>query len=484
MSKESSTPKSQANRLGRRKFLKQSAFAIAGTTSLAAFLAACGDNTPTTAAPVATTAAPAAATTAAATSAATTAVTGTTAAGAAPTGQTLTIWHNSASPKPYIDLFQRWATKTGNKINLVAIPADGYETTTTTKWAAGERPDLMEYHATSLFLALNPSQNLQDLSGEDFVKKAGSLYPAYATQNGKIYGAVTVFPTLFGLFYNKQVLAQAGLQPPQNFTDLKNAYTTLKQKSPNIVPIFENGGSSWPTQILPAMYLNDWQKDDAFGQSVISKKATMDDPNGPFVEALTTYQNFLKDGAFNKDITTGKFEDAIKAVAEGKAAMTALHSGVVPLFNAAFGDDPSKTDSTIGFAYPSKTKAILTGQPGPTGTYYAPKTGNAAKEAAALDFIRYATGEGYQQTTDESKSFPVLSGFKDPSGVQGLNLETKKAYDTGLVPAFNTNLVGFNAQFDKLMGTIISGQATPQAAAKQAQLQLAQGAKAQKLPGW
>ncbi len=34
------------------------------------------------------------------------------------------------------------------------------------------------------------------------------------------------------------------------------------------------------------------------------------------------------------------------------------------------------------------------------------------------------------------------------------------------------------------MSLIISGQATPLEAAKQAQLQLAQGAKAAKLPGW
>src|SRR3954468_24165400 len=49
MSKESSTPKFLTQGMGRRKFLKNSAFAIAGTTSLAAFLAACGDNTATTA---------------------------------------------------------------------------------------------------------------------------------------------------------------------------------------------------------------------------------------------------------------------------------------------------------------------------------------------------------------------------------------------------------------------------------------------------
>src|SRR3954451_7357115 len=89
MSNERSIPRFSTTGLGRRKFLKQSAFAIAGTTSLAAFLAACGDNTATTA-PAATTAAASATTaagaaTTAAGAATTAAASATTAAGAATT---------------------------------------------------------------------------------------------------------------------------------------------------------------------------------------------------------------------------------------------------------------------------------------------------------------------------------------------------------------------------------------------------------------
>src|SRR5437764_870041 len=119
MSEESSTPNLPTNRLGRRKFLRQSAFAIAGTTSLAAFLAACGDNTATTApATTAATTAASSATTAAgaattaATSAttaagATTAASATTAAGAAasvaPNGITLSYMNQSRGMAPALD---------------------------------------------------------------------------------------------------------------------------------------------------------------------------------------------------------------------------------------------------------------------------------------------------------------------------------------------------------------------------------------------
>jgi raffinose/stachyose/melibiose transport system substrate-binding protein len=444
---------------------------------VALLLAACGGTTPAPSGNGATTAPAAGAT--AAPEAGTGATAAPAAAQPAPTGQTLTIWHLSVDPKPFIDVFQRWADKTGNKVNLVAIPSDGFETQTQTRWAAGERPDIMEYHgSTGSMIGFNPEKNLQDLSGMDFVKKAPNLYPALGTYKGKAYAAITSFPQVFGLYYNKKVLADAGVNPPQKFDDLMTICATLKEKAPNIAPIWENGGSVWPPQVLPTSYQAD--RADSFDQDVLDKKTTIDAPDSPWLKSLEAYDNLLKSGCFNKDITTAKFEDGIKAVAEGKAAFIALPP-FVDKFNEALGGDKAKTDSTIGFAYPSSKGPRAWWIPSPTGTYYAPKTGDAAREAAALDFIRYATGEGYQQTIDESKSFPVLEGFKNPSDAQALTLELKKAFDSN---SRAPNNWPSGIQFDRLMNTLISGQATPVDVAKQAQLQLAQAAKAQKLPGW
>lgn len=447
----------QRKTLSRRAFLKT----LGGMSGAALALAACGAQS--TGSGTAATSAPAA-------PAATQGVLA---------GQTLTIWHLAVNPPAFMDVFQRWADKTGNKVNLVAIPGDGFENQTLTRWAAGERPDLLEYHGTNGFRQFNPPANLQDLSGEAFVKKAPNLYPALATMDGKTYGAITSFPQVFGLYYNKQLLADVGITAaPQNFDELQAACAALKEKSPDIIPIWENGGSGWPPQILPQCYRADvpatWEQD------VLDKKTTVDAPDSPILASLVMYDTFLKNGYFNKDITTAKWEDGLKAVAEGKAAMIALPP-FVERFNEAFGGDMAKTDSTIGFAYPASKSPRAWWIPSPTGTYYAPKTGDATREAAALDFIRYATGEGYQQTIDESQSFPVLEGFKNPTGAQALTLELKKAFDANsLAPGIFPEGIDGAA----LMNTLLSGQATPQEVAQQWQLQLAQGAKAAKLPGW
>ncbi|NUO98146.1 MAG: carbohydrate ABC transporter substrate-binding protein, partial [Nonomuraea sp.] len=79
----------------------------------------------------------------------------------------LTLWHNSADPAPLLEMYKKFEKQSGHRIELVPIPSDGFEDTTQTKWATGERPDILEYHATvSGLLALNPAENLRDLTGE------------------------------------------------------------------------------------------------------------------------------------------------------------------------------------------------------------------------------------------------------------------------------------------------------------------------------
>ena len=87
-------------------------------------------------------------------------------------GVTLTVWHNTSDPAAVLALYAAYEKASGNKLNLVDIPADGMEQTVLTKWASGDRPDILEYHPISSSLdQLNASQTLIDLTGEDFVKQ-------------------------------------------------------------------------------------------------------------------------------------------------------------------------------------------------------------------------------------------------------------------------------------------------------------------------
>lgn len=390
----------------------------------------------------------------------------------------LTLWHNSADPAPLVEMYKRFEKESGHKVELVAIPSDGFEDTTQTKWATGERPDVLEYHATaSGLLGLNPAQNLRDLSGEAYIAKSGDLYASAGSVGGKVYAAITGFPQVFGLYYNKKLLPE----PPRSFADLSKACAALK--SSGVTPIFEAGGSIWPVQILPILYLASANQGNAYGKAVAGRTASLADPGSPFVAGLSAYAALQKDGCFNKDIVTATFEDSMKALVSGKAAMVAQHSDMLPALLAAAGGDQKTVEDTVGFVGLAGDGPLATYAPGPIGTYYLPKTGNAAREKAALDFVRFMTGPAYADYIAAAKTFPVLDGVQDPQGVSSVLQDVKKAYDGGAVIAFNSDIPGVGG-LASLMAELIAGQKDPQQVATQLQGQVDQAAKAAGLPGW
>ncbi|MFI6482534.1 ABC transporter substrate-binding protein [Nonomuraea sp. NPDC050663] len=395
------------------------------------------------------------------------------------TGQVkLTLWHNSADPAPLLEMYKKFEKQSGHTIELISIPSDGFEDTTQTKWATGERPDILEYHATvSGLLALNPAENLRDLSGEAYIARSGDLYQAAGSVNGKVYAAITGFPQVFGLYYNKKLLPE----PPKSFAELSTACASLK--SSGVTPVFEAGGSIWPTQILPILYLADANQANAYGKAIAGHSSTLADSGSPFVAGLSAYAKLKADGCFNKDIVTAKFEDSMKALVTGKAAMVAQHSDMLPALLAAAGGDQKTVDENVGFVGLSSAKPLVTYAPGPIGTFYLPKTGDAAREKAALDFVRFMTGPAYAEYIAASKTFPVLKDVPDPEGVSSVLQDVKKAYDTGAVIAFNSDIPGMGG-LAQLMSELIAGQKDPQTAATQLQSQVEQAAKAAGLPGW
>lgn len=398
----------------------------------------------------------------------------------------LTVWVNAIELEAVKSVYKRFEAKTGVKMNLVEMPADNFEAGVQTRWASGERPDVLEYHATSLFWALNPEQNLYDLSKMPYVAKAGDLFKSAGSFNGKVYAGMIDTPSLFGIFYNKDVFQRNGLTVPKTFADLEQICATLKQKDPKVVPIWESGSSAWPTQILSGlMYMGSAQQSENWAQQVTDKKTTFDAPGSPFVAGLTQYEKFKDTGCFNKDATTAKFEDGLPALAKGQAAMIALPSGLVDMIADQFQKDKAATAQHIGFAYPSAQGAVSIWAPNVAGTWYVPKTGDTDRESSALAFIQYATGDGYQEYVDESGTFPLLQGAQPPKGgYTGLAKDFYDAYEDSTAYAFNSNLSGFNSAFPNYMTGILGGSETPEGAAQKSQKVFEQAAKAAKLPGW
>ncbi|MDW5592754.1 extracellular solute-binding protein [Conexibacter stalactiti] len=400
-------------------------------------------------------------------------------------GTKITLWHNSADPPALRQLYRDFEADTGIELETVANPSAGFEDTTLTRWASGSRPDVLEYHPTvTNLLALNPRANLRDLSGEAYIAKSGDLYRSAATVDGATYGAVIGFPQVFGMFYNKTVFERAGVEPPQNAAELVAACEAILARAPGVTPIAESGGSQWPVQVLPTLLMGDANPDNTWGQELRANRAHLDDDGSPFTRAMETYKQLKDDGCFNRDAASATVENSVRGLVEGKVAMVALHSDMIPAMVAAAGGDAARVDREIGFFAIGGEAAAATYIPSPIGSYYLPRTGDGDREAAALEFIRYVTDRGYGRYIEAARAFPVIEGTPEPAGISALAREVKAAYDRGPANiAYAADVPGVGGVM-VLINKLLIGEVEPAEISEQTQKSIEQAAKAAKLEGW
>ena len=389
----------------------------------------------------------------------------------------LTLWHGACATPAITGMYEAFEEATGITLEIVDIPCDGFEQATTTRWATGDRPDVLTYHAiTSLLLPLNPVVNMQDLSDMDFVDRAQSTVAI----DGVTYGALTQFPEVYGFYYNKAVLEEAGLDAPTAMPDLLDICAGLAGSG--IAPIFESGASVWPTQLIPLLYMADANVDGALGQAVLAKEVDLGDPDGVMVEGLEFYQELVESDCVNENATTTSFEDSLAAVIDGRAAMTALHSNFYESLVSYNEGDREGLDDKVGFTGLSADSSTATANYGPFGTYYAPKTGDAAKELAARMFIEFATGEGYQAMVDSGPLFPIYEGATTPDGFSELQLAFQAAAENAS-PGVNAGVPGFVA-LKEVTSKILAGQTTAVDGVTELVVSVEQAARAAGVDGW
>jgi N,N'-diacetylchitobiose transport system substrate-binding protein len=180
-----------------------------------------------------------------------------------------------------------------------------------TALAGGEVPDVAEMGTTWTpeFADQGAFTEVDKSASGEYVS---SLIDA-ATLDDKIWGKPW-YAGARGLIYRKDVLEQAGVEPPQTWEDVRAAAEAIKQKVPDVFPIGYTG-------LTEHMYLPTiWQ---AGGEIAVQDgdtwKAALDSPEA--VEAIDYYTGFYKDGLTPKDAIGWEEPDAQEAFINGDIAM-------------------------------------------------------------------------------------------------------------------------------------------------------------------
>ncbi len=392
----------------------------------------------------------------------------------------ITLWVNSASAQPLRDLWSQFEAETGIKLDVVSFPSDGFETALMQRWATGDRPDVMEWHANYNWLvAINPRDNLHQIDDEPFARR--QLDGISASLDGVTYGIVLNTPTAWGIYYNKEVFDRLGLSPPTTAAELEQVCKAIRAADPSIVPLHESGGSMWPPLVMHGQYTAD-ALEAGFLERLVNREARVNDADSPWLRSLQFYKSLQDRGLFNRDIVTAQFENSPSLLMEGRVAMVSLHSGFVQLAVDAYGLET--VNNTIGYTEWSETRPVVTVEYSPNGTYFMPKTGNDAREEAARKFMQFITGEAYGDYVRQAGIIPTLAGFDIPESIPEPMVEIQNAIlrHGSTVPIWSllpgiTDLVTYPGQ-------LIAGDLTPQSAVDLLQRQAEQGAVAAGLPSW
>jgi len=140
------------------------------------------------------------------------------------------------------------------------------------------------------------------------------------TADGKIYG-VPYQGLLTGLWVNKKILADNGLQMPVTFDDLVTAATTLKAKGVVTISDGANQSSFSVWQFLVWLDRFGYQ-DKAAG--ILDGSGSYDNPD--FVRMYQHIAELRDAGAFASNVSTQTYQQAVDEFLKGKAAF--LDAGV------------------------------------------------------------------------------------------------------------------------------------------------------------
>lgn len=263
---------------------------------------------------------------------------------------------NTVDTAPFSKLFKDYETKTGNKVELQALPGGDFDNMMKTRFSTSDFPDLfLMQPGTKQYIKLRAGETLRDWSGDkDVWDRMIPGMKESQTQNGKIYGVPYGITGMYGIFYNKDVFAKAGVQPPKNYNDLIEI--AKKFKAAGITPFYEGVKDGWPTQIF---YLTGWVtdvdpaiKDD--GVAKLEKNQLKLNGIPALKELFNKQKQIIELGLYQDNVMAGTYDEMQNMLGEGKAAMAFSLDGIVPQMEKKFGKE-FVTNKLGFFPFPSDT---------------------------------------------------------------------------------------------------------------------------------
>ncbi|MCX7521102.1 sugar ABC transporter substrate-binding protein [Microbacterium sp. STN6] len=325
---------------------------------------------------------------------------------------TLTYWASNQGTSIQNDkdvltpVLDKFTQKTGIKVKLEVIGWNDLQTRIQTAVSSGQGPDVVNIgntwgawlQSTGAFAEFNDA-NMKAIGGADkFVKTALDAGGA----PGKTPTSVPLYGLAYGLYYNKAMFADAGLQPPTTWEEFVAAAKQLTTGGKYGLAL---AAASY-TENIHFAFLTAAQN----GASFYDKDGKPTFTSQPIVDGLSRYLALMQT---DKVVNPGnaQYDNGTQAIADfasGKAAMVLSQNNADASIKA---DGMSPDDyGVVALPSPKNAKAEVATFPAGINLSIFKYTKHLSQ---ALKFVKYMTSEDTQSTLDKPyAALPVLAGAK------------------------------------------------------------------------
>lgn len=217
------------------------------------------------------------------------------------------------------DIVAKWEAKTGNKVDIQAIPDEQYDGLISSRLAAGEGVDIFAGQGT------NPDRSTLFVAVEGAPWETRILPAALAglkdKVDGKIYGVPFVDGmSTYGVFYSKAAFDRAGItETPDTLAELEGVMKKLKDAG--VTPLYISGKDGWTLLQHRSAVNGALQGTTPYLVTQVDHNTIQWSAVPGFMDQYSALEGWVKAGYVNADAVSATYDSALAAIGNGTTGM-------------------------------------------------------------------------------------------------------------------------------------------------------------------
>jgi len=350
-----------------------------------------------------------------------------------------------------------------------------------TRLATGQMTDIFWYNSGALLQALAPTRTLVDLADQPYAASLDPAFRAAVSVGDGLFGVPTRPAEAFGIFYNRRIYAELGLQVPRTWDEFMRNNEAIKASGRTAV--IQTYRDTWTSQILVlADYYNVQVLEPDWAARYTANGAKFADD--PVARKGFDRLAAVHDGGFlNEDFGAAGYEDGLRMLAEGEGAHYPMLTFAIPALTELYPDQMAD----IGFfSQPGDDAAkngLTTWLP---AAFYIPQSSSHLEEAKRfLAFAASPEGCAVQNAVAAANGPYLVQGCTLPADLPAVVRDVLSYFEAGTTaPALEYLSPVKGPQLEQLTVEVGSGIRPPEDAARLYDQDVARQAQQLGLPGW